>query len=152
MFKHFKLRKAEKYDDIWYINRQALFLITIKYQTILSVFKSLYQNDLQSGVDDLEFLGCELYMLINCSVFKFSAYLLLKFCFNSMIVPISKGRAIQKFFPIFHFSPHNFLNFNIIPLLYLTTKIWRKLTASLRKKGWKFFQCGCYCIRDKLLS
>jgi len=141
MLKHFKLREAQMYGDIWYINRQALFLITIKYQTVLflitikyqtvlflitikyqtvlflitikyqtvlflitikyqtvlflitikyqtvlSAFKNLCQNDLQSGVDDSKFLGCVLYMLINRPVFKISAYFLLKFCFNSMVV------------------------------------------------------------------
>jgi hypothetical protein len=91
------------HGDIWYINRQALFLITIKYQTILSAFKNLCQNDLQSGVDDTKFLGCELYVLINRPVFKISTYFLLKFCLSSMVVFLSKRGAIQNFVPNIQF-------------------------------------------------
>jgi hypothetical protein len=32
ILKHFKLKKAQIYGEIWYLNTQALFLIMIKYQ------------------------------------------------------------------------------------------------------------------------
>jgi hypothetical protein len=60
------------YGDIWYINRQALFLITIKYQTVLSAFKNLRQKDLQSGIDDSEVLGCVVHVNKSFSLQNFS--------------------------------------------------------------------------------
>jgi hypothetical protein len=41
--KEFQLRKAQMYGGIWYINRQALFLITIKYQIILGRFHPFHR-------------------------------------------------------------------------------------------------------------